>query len=156
MDSIADALLRGLNQDAIVSEIEAANSPGRSSGDVQKAILPVAESLGFHSERKGLFADYDVPGLRPDYYLQTPQHGTGILFEVERGKTVQNNMDLLDLWKCHICAEASVLFLLVPRVLVQSTGGREQQVFPYVEKRLSTFFTTGNATNVEALYLFGY
>ena len=31
--------------------------------------------------------------------------------EVERGKTTTNNMDLLDIYKCHICEEANHLFL---------------------------------------------
>jgi hypothetical protein len=30
------------------------------------------------------------------------------------GKALANNMDLLDLWKCHICREAHHLFLVVP------------------------------------------
>ena len=34
--------------------------------------------------------------------------------EVERGKTTTNNMDLLDIYKCHICEEANHLFLFVP------------------------------------------
>jgi hypothetical protein len=40
--------------------------------------------------------------------------GTGIILEVERGKTTINNMDLLEFWKCHICAHADFLFLMVP------------------------------------------
>ena len=72
------------------------------------------------SEKQGLFATYNAPGLRPDYYREVPEHRTGIILEVERGKTTINNMDLLDLWKCHICAEAHHLFLLVPQVLRQN------------------------------------
>ena len=39
-------------------------------------------SLGFTSEKKGLFADYKVAGLRPDYFKKVGD--SGILFEVER------------------------------------------------------------------------
>ena len=46
-----------------------------------------------------------------------PLADTGIILEVERGKTTINNMDLLDFWKCHICAHADYLFLMVPTEL---------------------------------------
>ena len=49
-----------------------------------------------------------------------PLADTGIILEVERGKTTINNMDLLDFWKCHICAHADYLFLMVPRELRQN------------------------------------
>ena len=78
----------------------------------------------------------------------------GILLEIERGKTVTNNMDLLDLWKCHICRHADHLFLVVP-ALVQRTRGIEH-VFPRVITRLQTFFLPGNQTNVRSLAVFGY
>jgi hypothetical protein len=67
---------------------------GASSHTVQKSILDQMESLGFVSEKKGLFASYKVSGIRPDYFKSLD--GGGILFEVERGKTIANNMDLLD------------------------------------------------------------
>ena len=45
---------------------------------------------------------------------------SGIILEVERGKTTINNMDLLDFWKCHICSYAHGLYLLVPTELRQN------------------------------------
>ena len=63
---------------------------GASSHTVQKSILDQMESLGFVSEKKGLFASYKVSGIRPDYFRN--MEGGGILFEVERGKTIANNM----------------------------------------------------------------
>ena len=42
--------------------------------------------------------------------------------EVERGKTVLNNMDLLDVWKCHICESANYLFLIVPQMRHDGAG----------------------------------
>jgi hypothetical protein len=68
---------------------------------VQAVFLEQARELGFKDESKGLFKEY-ASALRPDYFM--PLDGTGIILEVERGKTTINNMDLLDFWKCHICA----------------------------------------------------
>ncbi len=75
------------------------------SHEIQNIILPKCEDLGLASERKGLFSNY---ALRPDYYVQI--NGSGLILEVERGKTIANNMDLVDIWKCHICEEADYLF----------------------------------------------
>lgn len=73
----------------------AANQPGRSSGEVQNVFLKQARELGFRDESKGLFKEY-TSALRPDYFL--PLADTGIILEVERGKTTINNLDLLDFW----------------------------------------------------------
>jgi hypothetical protein len=65
-------------------------------------------------------------------------------------------MDLLDLWKCHICADANVLFLFVPAELRQNPEMAPRREFATVSSRLESFFEPGNETNVEALFLFGY
>jgi hypothetical protein len=153
-DLIAKSLLIGVNKPDVRMEISKANAPGVSSWEVQAAILSVAEDDGFENERSGLFADYAVSALRPDFYR--PLGETGILFEVERGKTLINNMDLLDLWKCHICPVASILFLFVPKLLRQNHRERPRLVLPAVANRLGTFFVTGNETNVRAVFIFGY
>ena len=74
-------------------------------------------SLGFRDERRGLFSAYES-ALRPDYFREVG--GTGVILEVERGKTTINNMDLLDFWKCHICEHADYLFSMVPLELRQN------------------------------------
>ena len=66
-----------------------------------------------------------------------------------------NNMDLLDLWKCHICPEAQYLFLMVP-LLRPDKDNRMTKIFPRVLKRLAPFFREENYINVYALFLFGY
>jgi hypothetical protein len=87
---------------------------GGTSHAVDAILSPVASRLGFASQRTDLFAGYPTR-LRPDWYRPLGKEGTGgILLEVERGKALTNNMDLLDLWKCHICREAHHLFLVVP------------------------------------------
>jgi hypothetical protein len=119
------------------------------SQDVQSALLPGATDLGFVNEHKGLFGSCKTPGLRPDYFL--PVNDTGILLEVEWGKTVKNNMDLLDFWKCHLCEKAHYLFLCVPK-----DHAHTPKAYQYVHKRLSEFFKPGKTTNVRGLFLFGY
>lgn len=75
--------------------------------------------------------------------------------EVERGKTKANNMDLLDVWKCHICKTANCLFLIVP-IVRQTEKGKSEIIFESVFKRLSVFFQLKNHINVDAVFLFGY
>lgn len=111
--SIAEKILSALNNPTTFEQICLANIPKASSGSVQNCILAVAQELGFQDEAKGLFSTYENKLLRPDYYLKLGP-STGILLEVERGKTTINNMDLLDFWKCHICNHANYLFLMVP------------------------------------------
>jgi hypothetical protein len=64
-------------------------------------------------------------------------------------------MDLLDLWKCHICDHARYLFLVVPQER-PSANGRKMQHFSHVAKRLSPFFEPRNYVNVDAVFLYGY
>lgn len=153
VEKIARALLAELNSPDTAAKIVAANRPRGASQMVQGAFGPAAQALGFQSERNGLFTD-TIPGLRPDYFL--PMAGTGILLEVERGKTTTNNMDLLDLWKCHICGLAHYLFLLVPRELKHNHKMSPKREFQTVARRLKPFFEPGRYTNVRGLCLFGY
>jgi hypothetical protein len=151
---VADALEDCLRIVEVAAEILLANQPGRSSADIQNVFVEPARQLGFRDESKGLFLGYPSSALRPDYFM--PLAGTGILLEVERGKTTINNMDLLDFWKCHICEHADYLFLMVPLELRQNETMSPRREFASVAKRLSTFFAPENYTNVRGLSLFGY
>lgn len=153
VNSIAEQLRAHLDQSATQALLRERHVLGASSAAIQEITLSESQRLGFHSEKKGLFSDCGVTALRPDYYCSLGD--TGILLEVERGKTIANNMDLLDLWKCHICSRADYLFLVVPQVRPTAKGGSTQQ-FSYVAKGLSPFFQEGNYVNVEAVFLFGY
>ena len=153
VDAVADRLLAELSRAETYRLIVDANRPGTSSAEVQAAFRGAATALGFHSEKSGLFAE-SIAGLRPDYYLQVGE--SGILLEVERGKTTTNNMDLLDFWKCHICVGAHYLFLLVPKALQHNDGMTPKKEFAAVGRRLAPFFKPGNYTNVRGLALFGY
>jgi acetylornithine deacetylase/succinyl-diaminopimelate desuccinylase-like protein len=83
-----------LVRDSVRDAISNVHLLGASSHKVQAVIIREMEEFGFQSEKKGLFANVDVSGIRPDYFKEIP--GGGVLFEVERGKTLANNMDLLD------------------------------------------------------------
>ena len=86
----ANSVLEILNKKSVKDAISEAHVFGASSHTIQKAILPSVLELGFSSEKKHLFSEYKVGGLRPDYYK--PLSKGGILFEVERGKTIANNI----------------------------------------------------------------
>ena len=109
------------------------------SGEIQDIFLPKALELGFASEKKGVFKETAVTQLRPDYFLKIDEKH-GIIMEVERGKTLANNMDLLDLWKCHICPTANYLFLIVPNI--RQNTNRSSNVFSTVVRRMGTFLQT--------------
>ena len=150
---ISDKLLTHLNTPEALKLMLAANLPGLSSAQVQATFLPFAIDLGFTSEAKGLFLEYKNQ-LRPDYYRSVED--SGILLEVERGKTTTNNMDLLDFWKCHLCTHAHYLFLMVPQALKHNDTMTPKKEYNSVVKRLETFFLPGNETNVRAVHIFGY
>jgi hypothetical protein len=148
---VAAHLRTALDCTDVRDALDAIAPVGGSSHEVDAIVRPHAEPLGFSSQRTDLFLGYPV-GLRPDWYRRLG--ATGIILEVERGKAVTNNMDLLDLWKCHIRREASHLILVVPKV-VRRTSGIES-VYPRVVTRLSTFFEPGNETNVSSVAILGY
>lgn len=143
-----------LDEEEVRKGIEDAHQFGASSHRIQEVVTPAALRLGFTSEKKGLFSEMKVPGIRPDFYR--PLADGGILIEVERGKTIANNMDLLDVWKTHICPSANHLFLLVPQVRVTKTGGR-QKIYATVLNRVGAFFAEKTEPiDVESVHIFGY
>ena len=150
---VAELLRDCLNEDRAQLELKERHLFGASSSAIQEVILKDATCLGFQSEKRNLFKGYAVGQLRPDYFR--PIGDTGILLEVERGKTITNNMDLLDLWKCHICDSARFLFLVVP-IERPSENKRKVKAFHDTCRRLAPFFEPKNYVNVDAVFLFGY
>jgi hypothetical protein len=150
---VAHALLEHLRTPGAEMKVLAANQPGAPSQGVQDVFVQFARELGFVDERVGLFAGYES-AVRPDYYL--PLGESGILIEVERGKTTINNMDFLDFWKCHLCEHAHYLFLLVPKELRQNPTMSPRREYAAVLRRLEPFFRRRNYTNVRGLFVFGY
>lgn len=153
VNKVAKELRTFLCKSDIQKELRECHKIGASSTEIQEILRQKATELGFESEKKGLFKEYLTSSLRPDYYL--PIDDTGIILEVERGKILANNMDLLDLWKCHICKCARYLFLIVPQERTDKKGKRTKQFLP-VSNRLKTFFEPDNYVNVDAVFLFGY
>ena len=151
---MASALVEHMNKPDISAQLHEANMPGSASQKIQDIISGKATELGFRDESKGLFSSYRTRGLRPDYYREVGC--TGAILEVERGKTINNNMDFLDFWKCHICRVASFLILLVPVELRHNDKDHPTQAFHVASNRLESFFITENYTNVWGLVLLGY
>ncbi len=152
--TIAERLKEYMESDLIRSAIGVANKLNGTSQQIQSLLEEQLLKFGFKSERKNLFKEYKVPSLRPDFYLDVGE--SGILVEVERGKTIANNMDLLDIWKCHLCSKADFLFLVVPCER-RNYNGQVTRAFDRASKRMATFFEpTKNYVNVEAVHLFGY
>ena len=144
---IADELANYLNKQEIIDQINELNQLGNSSKEIQDIFIDYCKkNLGFEYEREGLFKDYN---FRIDYYKKL--NTGGIILEVERGKTIANNMDLYDLWKCHICKEANHLFLIVPKSVSHTSG-----IYKSVFNRLYSFFEEENFINVDSIFLYGY
>jgi hypothetical protein len=150
---IASRLAARMATDSVRAAIAEVHKLGGRSQDVQALLRADLEALGFANERAGLFAATPVAALRPDFYRTVGR--SGVIAEVERGKTITNNMDLLDLWKCHICAHADFLFLIVPFAR-KSEDGTAIKAFEQSQRRLATFFDPRNEVNVEAVFIFGY
>jgi len=153
VSKISKELVAYMDTKSFRSRVEAVHKLNGTSHEIQTLLTKKLEKLDFGNEKRGLFRDCPVPSLRPDFYMKIGK--SGILVEVERGKTIANNMDILDIWKCHLCNKADFLFLIVPRVRV-SQNGKPNKVFERVSKRIDTFFNPANYVNVEAVYLFGY
>ena len=60
-------------------------------------------------------------------------------------------MDLLDIYKCHICVEANRLFLFVP-IGVSHT----KNIYKNVCKKVENFFYEENYLNIDSAIIFGY
>jgi len=151
---VATSLLDHLNTPKAQELLALANLPGQSSAMVQASFNVFATELGFVDESRGLFEGYKNRAVRPDYFRRMGD--TGILMEVERGKTTINNMDFLDFWKCHLCEHANYLFLMVPQELRQHEGMSPKREYNYVVNRMASFFIPRNYTNVRGLHIFGY
>lgn len=150
---IFQSLVQFMESADIQEKLESTHQLHAKSGEIQEIILDKTKELGFSSEKNGLFNNQPVRRLRPDYYLELEKN-SGIIMEVERGKTIANNMDLLDLWKCHICENANFLFLIIPKIR-QTAKGRNI-IFETVERRMTTFFDMENYTNVDGVFIIGY
>lgn len=150
---IAKQLCDYLADEKVRYEIDQIHKLNGNSQQIQIVLEKELLEIGFEREKKGLFKECTVPSLRPDSYMKVGK--SGILVEIERGKTIANNMDLLDVWKCHLCTKADFLFLVVPCER-KNHKGQVTRAFDRASRRVATFFQSENYINVEAVYLFGY
>ena len=146
---VAQEVDKALIRMSDLPDFHSANALGASSRHIQDLLTPSLLELGFVSERS---SKSGLAEFRPDF-TKTASKG-GILVEIERGKTLDNNMDMLDLWKTHIHPEASHLILIVPVWYV--TTNTVRSTFSSVCRRMQPFFFEENRTNVKTLHVIGY
>lgn len=127
------------------------NAPGKSSKELENFLEPELLGLGYDHEPKEIYPDR---ALIPDYVKMTDNGG--IILEVERGKILWNNMDLLDFWKCHIHNRCNYLILIVPMFLIHSDKTPPEKAFEKVSNRLEAFFKKGCETRVRGLIVVKY
>ena len=154
---LSNKLFKLLSEPDVIKRIKKVNQPGVSSHKIQEVITHESEKIGFKSEIKGLFSNYKNSKLRPDFHKKIMN--TGVIIEVEKGQTVQNNNDLKDFWKCHICEEVNYLFLFVPQILIQNEEDKiKKSKKPYKDvcNHMTSFFEPQNYTNVRGVIVFGY
>ena len=112
--------------------------------------------LGFGQEVVLTPQDGIVTRARPDFVYELSP-GRGVMAEVERGGTVNNNHDLKDLWKAHIAEDIQHLFLVVPNSNWTGLGQAREKPYPRVLNRIGAFF--GNPrreVDVLSAHVFGY
>ena len=153
VEELAQALLAYMRHPQVEAQISKKHKLNAKSIEIQNILLKKADELGFKSEKKGLFNSSPTRRLRPDFYRSVGK--SGVIMEVERGKTIENNMDVLDIWKTHICTDADYLFIVVPQIRSSANGSR-RFVYKQVCNRLEPFFQPENYINVEAVFVFGY
>lgn len=155
VDLLAEQLVGHLT--AHDDEIGAAHVHGAQSSVIQSIVaVLLRDRLGFEEEVIITPEDGFVTSARPDFFYRMDS-GRGVLAEVERGGTVNNNHDLKDLWKAHISPDAQHLFLIVPNANWTPRGTPRERPFKRVTNRLAAFFgDPRREVDVVSLHVFGY
>jgi hypothetical protein len=155
VDGLADALLQHLR--LVHEDIARVHIHGAQSRAVQSIVAKLLrERLGFREEVVLTPELGFVTSARPDFYFSLAE-GRGVLAEVERGGTTNNNHDLKDLWKTHIAPDAQHLFLVVPLANWNAQGKAREKPFKRVSRRLGAFFgDQRREVDVLSVHVFGY
>ncbi len=155
VDLLAKELVEYLNAED--EAIRAAHVHGAQSSAIQSIVsLLLRDRLGFDEEVILTPAHGFVTSARPDFFYRLGS-GRGVLAEVERGGTVNNNHDLKDLWKAHISPDAQHLFLIVPNANWKPDGTARERPFKRVVNRLAAFFgDPRREIDLVSLHVFGY
>lgn len=137
--------------------INRAHVVGAQSKVIQAIVAEVlTDELGFGQEVVLTPQDGIVTRARPDF-VYALSHGRGVVAEVERGGTVNNNHDLKDLWKAHIAEDIQHLFLVVPNSNWTGLGRAREKPYPRVLNRIGAFF--GNPrreVDILSAHVYGY
>ncbi len=156
---LVDELARELavHLEASDERIGVAHVHGAQSGAIQSIVADLlTRQLGFREEVVLTPDDGFVTGARPDFFYRLSAN-RGILAEVERGGTVNNNHDLKDLWKAHIAPDAQHLFLVVPNANWTAAGAVRERPYARVINRLAAFFgDPRREIDVLSLHIFSY
>ncbi|WP_068314185.1 hypothetical protein [Janibacter anophelis] len=153
--TLAEHLRQELEEREIA--INQAHVVGAQSSAIQAIVSEVLkDELGFGEEVVLTPQDGLVTRARPDFVFPLSS-GRGVMAEVERGGTVNNNHDLKDMWKAHIAGDVQHLFLIVPNSNWKRDGGAREKPFPRVISRVGAFF--GNErreVDVLSAHVYGY
>lgn len=155
VNEIADRLERHLEEHALaISAVHVYRAQSKAVQGVVARLL--REELDFEEEVVIRPSDGFVTRARPDFFFELAE-GRGIIAEVERGGTTNNNHDLKDVWKAHISPNAQHLFLVVPLANWDKSGRVRERPFIRVATRLAAFFgDQRREVDVLSLHLFGY
>lgn len=155
VDELASRMQRHLI--AFADAINAVHIHGAQSSAVQAIVSTLlTEELGFREEVVLTPETGFVTHSRPDFYFRLST-GRGVLAEVERGGTTNNNHDLKDMWKAHISPDAQHLFLIVPNANWTAAGAPREKPFLRVSRRLAAFFgDPRREVDVLSAHVFGY
>ncbi|NYG06906.1 hypothetical protein BJ986_001393 [Phycicoccus badiiscoriae] len=127
VDILAAQLLTALELET--TAIDAAHIHGAQSLAIQGIVPAILKGrLGFDEEVLLTAEDGIVSRPRPDFFYRLGP-GEGVIAEVERGGTVNNNHDLKDIWKAHIAPDAQHLFLIVPNSNWKEHGRARERPF---------------------------
>lgn len=138
------------------SAIESAHVFGAKSSVIQSLVSGLLTDAGFREELVLAPDEGFVTRARPDFYYSI-RPGRGVIAEVERGGTVNNNHDLKDLWKAHIAENAQHLFLIVPNSNFRQDGSPREKPYARVVGRLDSFFgEPRREVDILSLHVFGY
>lgn len=137
--------------------INRAHVVGAQSAVIQAIVSEIlTDELGFVEEVVLTPQDGIVTRARPDFIFPLGA-GRGVMAEVERGGTVNNNHDLKDMWKAHIAADIQHLFLIVPNSNWTKLGGAREKPFPRVCNRVGAFFGhERREVDVLSAHIYGY
>jgi hypothetical protein len=155
VDEIANRLERHLVEEATaISAVHVYRAQSKAVQSIVSRLL--REELGFEEEVVIRPSDGFVTRARPDFFFELSE-GRGIIAEVERGGTTNNNHDLKDVWKAHISPNSQHLFLVVPIANWDKEGRVREKPFLRVGARLAAFFGDARREiDVLSLHLFGY